>query len=382
MAASQQIWTLAVVPEGGTFQVSGVFWLVPPANAVVPILNFRSLVHGLAASDLDLLRLGAIVEQPFTSTTVFASGATQATVDAALQTQYTTAQTALTNSTSTAPATAVPRAFNGSTWGASPQSVSGLPISPLLYMPCDTSLQLAASMGLLPGITTSRAAGYVAAATVAQRKIRSTTYTPTLPGVAGQRSFSSSSANDTNAGTGARTILHTYLTTAFVRKTQVVALNGVTAVNGAAVDCAYDESIVVLSSGSLATPWNVGVVSMFLNAGGAGGTVMSIAATDNQTYYAHHYVAAGETCFLTNVMFGDTLTGGVGFISRSGDPSQTTLPLLGIGGLYPHASGDAKDHTFSNALGIPGPDYICLNDTPNAAVAGNFSYGSFEYFTR
>jgi hypothetical protein len=377
MAATFPIITLSVSANAdGSFVVSGVFWLTAPANAQVPNPTAPSLVSGIAATDLAAIRAGTVVEQGFT-TGAYASGTTQATVDADLQARFTAAQNALTNP---GLSTALRRAFNGTTWAAYTGVISGVPIGGQQNLPIITEIYTAIAMGLLPNIKAGRAAGYVSTAATAGVKVRATAYSPAAPGVAAQRSLSSSSASDAPAGTGALTVTINYLTTAFVLKSETVTLNGTTVVNTVNTDIAYIENIVVATTGSNLA--NVGIITLFNATAGGGGALGSIAAGDNQTFWAHHYVPAGVTCFIINIAGGSagaTAVAGQVTINRTGNPSATNLPQIGIGGIYPHLAGGNEDHPFLVPIAVPGPDLIVLVEKPSAATASN-AFATFEYF--
>lgn len=379
MAATFQTITLSSIGEAdGSFAVSGVFWLNAPANAQIPQPTATSAVTGIAQSDLAAIRSGAVVEQSFT-TTPFAPGTAQATVDTAIDALANAAQTAL-NNTNPALATTVRRARTpGVGWAAFPGVVPGLQLG-VPNLPIFTEIYAAIAMGQLPNITEGRSAGYVSTSSAGGTRVLATAYSPAAPGVAAQRSVSSSSANDTAAGTGARTVTITYLTTAFVVKTETVALNGLTAVNTVGTDIAYVESIVVATCGANLS--NVGIITLFNATAGGGGALGSIAAGDNQTFWAHHYVPAGLTCFIKNVSGGTsgaTAVGGQFTLNRSGNPSLSNLPQLGIGGFYNHLSGGNFDHPFEMPIPVPGPDRIFLVERLNSATA-SIASGAFEWF--
>jgi hypothetical protein len=379
MAATFQTITLSAVGEGdGSYAVSGVFWLNAPANAQIPQPQATSVVTGISQTDLAAIRSGAVVEQAFT-TTPFAPGTAQATVDAAIDALANAAQTAL-NNTNPALATTIRRARTpGVGWAAFPGVVPGLQIgSPNL--PILTELYAAIAMGQLPNIKAGRAAGYVSTAATGNVKVRATAYTP--QGANAQRSIVSTSANDTAAGTGARTVTINYLTAAFVAKSETVTLNGTTAVNTVNVDIAYLESMVVASVGT-AGGTNAGTINIKTATAGGGSTWGSIAVSDNQTFWAHHYVPTGVTCYVINVSGGSTASAtavaGQVTIHRTGDPSSSTLPELGIGGFYPHLAGGNEDHPFAVPIAVPGPDLVVLLESPSGAGATNF-FAAFEYF--
>lgn len=241
--------------------------------------------------------------------------------------------------------------------------------------PVTNDFDFYASTGQIPGVTVSRATGYVGTSAAAGAAIRATVYTP--QGTNAQRSIKSSSVNDTSAGTGARTVTINYLNTSFQLKSETITLNGTTAVNTVSTDIAFIENIIVSTVGTTGGG-NAGTISLFTGLAGAGSAWASIAASDNTTYYAHHYVRAGFTCYLLNVSGGSTTVAGAVTINHSGNPSATNLPQLGIGGTYPHLAAGNEDHEFTIPVAIAGPDLIWLVERPNAATAST-AYGTFEY---
>lgn len=224
------------------------------------------------------------------------------------------------------------------------------------------------------GATVGRAQGYTATSAASGKAIRATTYTP--QGANAQRSFKSTSANDASAGTGARTVTIIYLTAAFVLKSETVTLNGLTAVATVNSDIAYIESIVVATVGS--TGGNVGTINFFVDNAGAGAIWGSIAPSDNQTFWAHHYVPTGVTCYLLNFSAGATVVAGQCNLNHSGDPSNANLPQQQIGLTIMHAAAASWDHSFEVPLALPGPDLIWLVERPVAATAST-SVAGFEY---
>lgn len=241
--------------------------------------------------------------------------------------------------------------------------------------PIGDPVEFAAAFGLLPGVTVDRATGYVATSGTGGVAVRATAYSP--QGANAQRSIKSSSANDTSAGSGARTVKITYLTAAFVLKTETVTLNGTTAVNTVGVDIAYIEKMEVMTVGTQGGG-NAGTISLYTQTNGGGSVWGSIATGDNMTYWAHHYVPSGKTCYILNVSGGATSVSGGITVNRSGDPSGATQPQKGVGGTYVHGGPGNTDHTFRIPMAIPGPDLVWLVERPTA-TQGSTAYGTFEY---
>ena len=152
----------------------------------------------------------------------------------------------------------------------------------------------------------ARIKGQVTTSAATAAAIESTTYTEQSSGA--QRSFKSSSANDTAAGTGARKVKLTYYALASGAvsgpKTETVTLNGVTAVATVATDIALIEKIEVITAGSGGVP--AGTISLYTDNAGAGSVFASIATGARSTKFAHHYVPTGNTWSLTDLMMEST----------------------------------------------------------------------------
>jgi hypothetical protein len=120
----------------GDFSVSGVFWLVAPANLIIPKPSFKSQVPNVTSADLSSLQGGALLEVPF-HTGLYNSDTSLSAVQSDLQTQYNAAQTNLNNSASSF-SSFVGAAYDGYSWSvpsaplniqATPMVWSGVPIT-------------------------------------------------------------------------------------------------------------------------------------------------------------------------------------------------------------------------------------------------------------
>lgn len=115
----------------------------------------------------------------------------------------------------------------------------------------------------------------------------------------------SDSANDTAAGTGARTVLVETLSSSYVTQTQVVTLNGTTPVALTGTHLIV-QSVLVLSSGS--TFSNVGNVTVRVS--GAGATQGYIAAGIGIQRAFKYTVPAGKTLVIDNLYLNSTTPSG------------------------------------------------------------------------
>lgn len=152
--------------------------------------------------------------------------------------------------------------------------------------------------------------------------MRATTYNE--PAVAAQRSLASANANDSAAGTGARTVRITYYDNVGAGPfTEVVTLNGTTPVNTVATTIRFIESMEVVTAGALGA--NAGVITLYAATAGGGGVVGTLgyatlipATGDNRTYWGHHYVASGWKVSLAtyevSIYSGGAATNGRAFV--------------------------------------------------------------------
>jgi hypothetical protein len=234
-------------------------------------------------------------------------------------------------------------------------------------------------MGIWTGTYTRLVAAYAATSSTSSKVIRATTYTAQTSGA--QRSFNSTSTKDASGNTGALTVVVTYLNSSLTSyETETVTMNGTTAVNTVNTDYCFIESIQVATVGSDGA--NDGTIQIWSSTGAGGSVWGSIAVSDNQTYWAHHYVLNGGYCGVTSVNGGSTAVSGCLTLMRTGNPISTNLPQQAISGTYIHGyygSGVSVDHEFQNIALVVGPDMIMLSEKPSAATASTI-YASFELF--
>ena len=236
-------------------------------------------------------------------------------------------------------------------------------------------LETMAMLGLIPGCVAGRANGYALAGTTSQFNVRGSTYAPQASAL--QRSVKSSDARDTAAGTGARTVTINYLNNSMVLKQDTVTLNGTTPVNTNATDIQFIESIVVATCGTDLV--NDGNVQLMTGLAGAGSVMAQMNSSDNSTFYAHHYVPAGVTCYILKNTGAGTLVVGKTWMNRTGDPRSTGLPVLQIGDTIIHSAGFTEDHDYKVEIAVAGPDYIYCKEQPVTANASNFAFASFDF---
>ena len=224
----------------------------------------------------------------------------------------------------------------------------------------------------LTGFGSDFSFGDVASATTTEKVVRRTPYTEQT--VNAQRSFNSASVSDDGApvGTGARTLRVTYFNaTGAGPFTETLTLDGTTCVATVASNIAFVEHIKVLTVGS--TLSNVGIISMFVNSVCGGGTIGTISALNNRTFWAHHYVATGKEANITGISAGSNSTTvgcGAVFILRArtiGIADAVDTQISDFIRLYGQESTFARAYT--SPLKIPGPARLVMHVTPECSSA-------------
>jgi len=210
--------------------------------------------------------------------------------------------------------------------------------------------------------------GEVTSSTTTTKTVEKTVYTEQT--VDAQRSLVSTSALDTGAGTGARTVIITFLdSTGAGPFTETITLAGTVAVNTVATNICFIEKMEVVTVGS--TGLNQGIINLKAAVAGGGVTIGSIAALDLQTFWCHHYIPTGKTMKVTGISVshnGTTVGSGAAFwIKRKPIPlgNSTEIQITDFVRLYGQSS------TFSRLYNSPvkatGPARILMYATPESA---------------
>lgn len=222
--------------------------------------------------------------------------------------------------------------------------------------------------------------GDVATAATTRVLVNRTVYTEQTTNA--QRSVLSSSANDTAAGTGARTIIITYLDqTGAGPFTETITLNGTTAVNTVATNICFIEEIRVVTAGS--TGSNVGIISLRSATGGGGVTIGTIAATNNQTFWCHHYVPIGRECNITGISCGHSGTtvgsGAVFTISAFSINVPNTVEYIISDFVRLYGQSSTFSRTYQSPIKIIGPCRLRTFVQPETTSATTYR-SAFDFF--
>jgi hypothetical protein len=244
------------------------------------------------------------------------------------------------------------------------------------------TLAEAALRGRIANAQAGPITGFVATNATTEVAVRETAYTEQSSNA--QRSFTSGSANDTSAGTGARTIRLTYysisagvVTGPF---TEDVTMNGTTAVNTSSTTICFVEKIEVLTAGSGGV--NAGVITMFAAVAAGGGAVASIAVGKRRTNYAHHYVANGRTCFITDASMYSTAASSQQpvFNARSLDYSVTNAAERFVAdNMAANGSVSSKQFQFPTPRKVSQNSRVLFYVTPSNGTAQNQGFEASFY---
>lgn len=154
--------------------------------------------------------------------------------------------------------------------------------------------------------------------------IRRTTYTEQTANFQG--SIVSSSAADSAAGAGARTVEIIYHdATGAGEFSEIIALNGTTNVNLVNLNHCFIERMIVRTVGTKYGA-NTGTITLRTGLAGGGTIVGTIGARDGQTYWCHHYVSAGKTARVKTLTVGTKTNNGGSYWLSQGNPLSATTP--------------------------------------------------------
>jgi hypothetical protein len=227
----------------------------------------------------------------------------------------------------------------------------------------------------LPSTGSGFSFGEITTTAITQVPVESTTYTETTTN--STMTLVSSSANDTAAGTGARSVSVTYLDQNMTGPSTVtVNLNGTTAVPVTGSMC-YIEKMVVATVGSGAS--NAGTITLKT---GGGATVGTIAIGVNRTLWAHHYTPQGKTSYISGFNIGTDGTyanqGGV-FILKTTTPTVANTPSIQVSDFLSVGGITASDtRVYNSPIQIAGPARTTAYVTPGATSSYS-SYASFDF---
>lgn len=210
--------------------------------------------------------------------------------------------------------------------------------------------------------------------------IERTTYTEQNVNFTG--SVKSTSANDAISGTGARTMTIYYVdATGTTAGTEMVTLNGTTAVPLTINSKCFIEKMIINTIGSGGV--SAGTISLFVSTGGTGTVVGSIQAGDNQTFWAHHYVVSGKTCYVTDITHSNssTVSGGASTaslkvipIGLSNQAEVQVSDIIGIGG-----ATNGFQSVYGSTIKAAGPARLRMYTTTSASASNTYR-GSFNSY--
>lgn len=279
------------------------------------------------------------------------------------------------------------RAASAAAAVGNPVYIGGLDGSTLRALAVDSSGRLITSPTGAAAPTSGFTFGALPTTTATLQRIEATTYTEQATNA--QRSVVSSSASDTSAGVGARTILITYLKSDGTGPfTTTVSMNGTTAVNTTATDICFVEKMEVVTVGSSGT--NVGTISIKTTTGGGGSTFGSIGVSsvstggDGRTLWAHHYIPSGKTMHVTSALTGhgsNTSQGSGGVFHMKSAPIgvSNAIELQVTDFIHQYGQASSTQRFYDTPIDVAGPARITAFVQPDASLTVVYLF-SWDYY--
>jgi len=232
----------------------------------------------------------------------------------------------------------------------------------------------------LTGFNAAFSFGTIATSSTSKVLVNSTAYT--AQSVNATRSIASSSASDSSAGTGARTIKIVYLDENSLGPYETtVTLNGTSYVNTSVSNICFIERIQVLTVGSGDS--NAGTLTLKAATAGGGVTIGTITAGNNQTLWAHHYVPTGKTINITGFSGGhsNTVVGGGGLFTINAKLLQVANAVDRQISDFIRVYGQSSTIKIPliSPLKIDGPAFISVYVRPETSSASTYR-ASFDFF--
>lgn len=199
--------------------------------------------------------------------------------------------------------------------------------------------------------------GYATSSGSTLTVMRATAYTSQTTNA--QRSLVSSHIDDDIVRTGARTVKITYYDENMAGPyEEIVNMAGTTAVNTVNTNICYIEKMEVASVGSQLG--NIGTITLKAGTAGGGVTIGTIAAGDNATYWAHHYIAENKTMAL--VSFIGSIKGmDTGALEiRKTIPTDSNHPECSVTSKLRIPPGTSNAFNFSVPILIVGPAMVTM----------------------
>jgi hypothetical protein len=148
-----------------------------------------------------------------------------------------------------------------------------------------------------------------------------------------------------------------------------------------ATNICFIEQITVLTAGS--TGSNVGILTLKAATAGGGATIGTINATNNQTFWTHHYVPTGKECNITGISCGHngtTVGSGALFTINAftiGLANGVESQVSDFVRLYGQTSTFAR--TYTSPIKITGPARLRVYVTPETASSTVYR-AAFDFF--
>lgn len=242
------------------------------------------------------------------------------------------------------------------------------------YLQLDSSGRLVVAPNNVNATNAGFVFGAVDLTTQTLAVVEKTTYLEQLSGT--QRSIVSTSGSDHwNSGSAQQVTITYYTVSGSGPKTEVINLSGTTAVNTVNTDICYIEKLEVTRAGAYTT--NSGTISLKASVNGTGNTVGTIGGSAGQTFWCHHYIPSGSTCFITGLLGGknnNTSQGAGGTFHIKATPLNQTTPISKQISDFVNNYGQANtvERTYGTPIAVIGPQKIAVWVFPDSALTTTY----------
>lgn len=269
------------------------------------------------------------------------------------------------------------QAPSGSTQSGNPVTVSGVDSTGVVRALDVDSLGRIVIAPAGTGVTNGFAYGTVTTTATTNVALRASTYNE--PTGSAQRSISSANAADTLAGTGAQKVTITYYDNNYNGPfTETIALSGSTWNNTVNTNICFIEKMVVTQVGTGGN--NAGVITLNVGIAGNNSTLATMNATDNQTFWAHHYTPAGKTSYVTGITGNNNNGSNETLFEIKAKASGSNQPELVLSDTFqcPPAGGSTV-RTFGTPLKQAGGARLLMYAAPGGTPT-IINRGSFDFY--
>lgn len=190
--------------------------------------------------------------------------------------------------------------------------------------------------------------------------------------------ISSTSVNDTLAGTGAQKVKVTYyLQTGSGPFTTTASMNGTTIVFLPAMSFVERMEVVQVGSGGKSAG------QIFITLLAPLTQIALINTGESESYWCHHFVPLGKTCYITGFSYSHTGTaaanGGIFILTKQNVPFANQPITQTFGPFHLQGTDGTQEVEFLTPVIVTGPAYLVATITPDASTANSY-FAAMDFY--